>query len=94
MFAKELGVIVIIALIAIGAFIILAPEYQKKAELEASLFQTQMMCDRLQSEIIHKRKIIAKLEANNTEMQTRMLREQGFCKENESIIQFNSHAQK
>lgn len=91
MSAKEVGLIVIIAFITIGGFIFLAPEYKKNAELKETLAQNQLMIDNLRSDIEHKRKIVNKLDANDSATTSRILRERfGYCTPEENVFQFKN----
>ena len=91
MSAKEIGIIITVALISIGGFIILAPEYRKNAELTDNLTKNKLMIDHLRTKIEHKRKIVAKLDRGDLPTISRILRERyAHCRENESIIQFKS----
>ena len=95
MSAKEVCLIVIIALITIGGFIFLAPEYEKKAQLMATLEQNQMMIDNLHSDIEHKRITISKLDKGDPATIARILRERfGLCSPNENIFKFKGNGNK
>ena len=92
MSAKEVGLIVIFAFIAIGGFIFLAPEYQKNAQLKESFAHNQKMVNDLKTDIEYKNKIVRKLDAGDPATITRVLRERfGFCPPNEMVIQFQNN---
>ena len=92
MSAKEVGLIVIVAFIAIGGFIFLAPEYQKNAQLKESLVHNQKMVNDTKTDIEYKGKMARKLEARDPATITRFLREYfGFVPPDEMVIQFKNN---
>ena len=92
MSAKEVGLIVIFAFIAIGGFIFLAPEYQKNAQLKERFAHNQKMVNDLKTDIEYKNKIVRKLDAGDPATITRVLRERfRFCPPEEMIIQFKNN---
>jgi len=91
MSAKEVGLIVILAFIAIGGFIFLAPEYQKNAQLKETLDYNQKMVNNLRADIEHTSKIVRKLDEGDPATIVRILRERfKFCPPDEMIIQLKN----
>ena len=91
MSAKDVCLVIVIMFIAIVGFIILAPEYKKNAELKAAVVQKQEELGKLNTDINHKRNLIAKLDAGHGPTIIRVLREYNdICKKGDYIIHFKT----